>query len=312
MTAVSTTPIGDVCDSTRIIAGELDVVIVSYNTRDLLLQCLASVYAAEWEGSLRVFVVDNGSTDGSVEAVRKHYPSCEVIVPGANLGFARANNLALRITRGEFALLLNPDTVVGINCFQHTATFLREHPRAAVATCRLELPNGKLDLACRRSFPTLWNSICRATCLSFLFPKSPTFAGYNLTYLDEAAAANVECVCGAYMLVKREVLDQVGLLDEDYFMYGEDADWCFRIKQAGWDLHYLPQTTTIHYKGQSSNQRPVRMIREFFKGCELYFRKNYFPHHAWWQNWMVLASIRLWYLTTLGRNALKKKKSVRP
>ncbi|WP_243361354.1 glycosyltransferase family 2 protein [Fundidesulfovibrio terrae] len=290
---------------------DLTVAIVSYNCREVLLGCLDSLERSVQDVSYEVHLVDNASTDSTVEAVRARHPLVRLTASPENLGFSKANNLALREADTPFVLLLNPDTVVGDHCFDHSIGFLNAHPRAGMVSCRLVTGDGSLDLACRRSFPSAWDGFCRASGLSRWFPKSPLLARYNLTYLDEGHPARVDAVNGAYMMVTRKALDRVGLLDEDYFMYMEDMDWCWRFARAGFEVHYNPGCTVVHLKGQSSRAQSTRMIHAFYDSMELFCVKNTHPEHGLART-LTLAGIRAWKWLTLVRNALRANKRVRP
>lgn len=290
----------------------VSVVIVSYNTRDLLLNCLRSVYACNGSIEPEVFVVDNASSDGSVEAVRVEFPQCTVIANRENLGFSKANNLALKRAGGRYILLLNPDTVVEPDVLEKMTDYMDSHPDVGMVSCKLITDDGSLDLACRRSFPSLWDGFCRASGLSKWFSKSRLFARYNLTYLDENETHEVECVNGAFMFVRTEALAQVGLLDEDYFMYIEDMDWCYRFRKAGWKIVYHPCATTLHLKGRSGNPRSTEMVRELFKSTEIFYRKHYFPAIGVFHRGMFLLGLALWKYATVARNALRRNKRTRP
>jgi hypothetical protein len=291
---------------------ELAVVIVSYRTRDVLRDCLASIMRARQGVSFEVWVVDNASGDGTVEMVAAEFPRVHLVASPTNDGFARANNRVLRGLRNDFVLLLNPDTVVLDDAFTRPVEFLRRTPSAGMVTCRLVKRDGTLDLACRRSFPTLFDGFCRAAGLSRLFPRSPLFSRYNLTYLDEHLPARVDAVNGAFMLVRREAMTQVGLLDEDYFMYMEDLDWCFRFALHGWHVYYDPSAVVVHLKGESGKQSSEPMIRAFFFSMELFHRKHLAARQARLVAVATRAGIRAWMYATLARNALRAAKRVTP
>jgi GT2 family glycosyltransferase len=291
----------------------LDVIIVSYNTLNLTLQAIQSVLAADWSfGVLTVFVVDNQSSDGTVDAIRSTFPAVQVIDPKENLGFSRANNRAMARSRGDYVLLLNPDTIVSKESLVEMKAYLDRHEDVGMATCKLQLADGRLDLACRRSIPSMWDGFCRASGLSHRFPKSRLFARYNLTYLDENETYDVDAVNGAFMFCRRAAVDQVGPLDEDFFMYGEDLDWCFRFRKAGWRIVYHPATTTIHLKGQSSGRKSVRMIDELFRSNEIFARKHFFPKYGPLRRLGFLTSNNTWRHVTLLRNSLRKAKRAQP
>ncbi len=290
----------------------VSIIIVSYNTRDLLLDCLRSIYALDDGFEKEVFVVDNASADGSAEAVRQTFPQVRLRASGENLGFSKANNLALAQCTGDYVLVLNPDTVVEGDVFPKMADYLDSHPDVGVVSCKLVMADGSLDLACRRSFPSLWDGFCRASGLSALFPGSSLFARYNLTYLDENETYEVDSVVGAFMFIRRQALDEVGLLDEKFFMYGEDLDWCYRFEHAGWKVVYHPAATVLHLKGRSSDQCTERMIPVSFESMETFCRKHYFPHYGPIRRMLFLACLRAWKWTTLFRNTLRHRKRTRP
>ena len=283
---------------------DLGIVVVSYNTRDLLRACLRSVYASTGDLTTKVCVVDNGSQDGSVEMVAAEFPRVHVIANVENVGYARANNQGLRefgfaghpagksAEAPAFALLLNPDTELPPDALEGMLRFMEEHPDAGIAGPKLVLPDGSLDLACRRSLPTPAVSASRLTGLSRLFPRSRRFGRYNLTYLDPDVVAQVGSVVGAFMLVRSEAIAQAGLLDEQFFMYGEDLDWAHRIGEGGWKVYYNPGVTVLHVKRASSRHSPRAQI-EFYRAMELFYRKHYAnetsrPMHA-----LILGAIRL-------------------
>ena len=290
----------------------LSVVIVNYNTREDLKNCLNSIYNSKQDVEFEVWVVDNNSKDDSAELIETEFPKAKVIKNKANLGFATANNQVIRQTDGDFVLLLNPDTIVFDDVFHKTIEFLKETPKAGMVTCKLVKPDGNLDLACRRSFPSAFDGFCRAVGLSKIFPNSRLFARYNLTFLDENQVNEVEAINGAFMMVRKRAIDDVGLLDEDYFMYIEDLDWCFRFKQKGWKIYYVPTTNVIHLKGQSGRKDSNGMINEFFKSMEMFCRKNYLPSRSKVKfMWMTLG-IKAWKQITLFRNSVRKEKRVTP
>ena len=261
---------------------DLGIVIVSYNTCNLLRACLRSVYAGQGDLSFEVCVVDNASSDGSASMVTREFPQVHLIVNATNVGYPAANNQGLRslgfanpaMPSPAFALLLNSDTELPPNALKQMLDFMTAHPDAGIAGPKLVLPDGSLDLACRRSFPTPEVSFYRLTGLSHLFPRSRRFGRYNLTYLDPDQVAEVDSVVGAFMMVRAEAIAQVGLMDEQFFMYGEDLDWAYRIRQAGWKVYYNPQVTVLHIKRASTRQNPRAQI-EFYRAMEIFYRKHY-------------------------------------
>ena len=254
---------------------DLSVIIVNYNVRDFLENALTSVQQALRGMDGEVIVVDNASDDGSVEMVRKKFPAVTVIAGDRNVGFAAANNVALRRAKGRHLLLLNPDTVVQEDTFQVIIRFLDEHPDAGLAGCTILNPDGTLQPACRRSFPTPWVAFTKISGLSTLYPRSRVFGRYNLGYLDPGGTYEVDAISGSFMALRREVYEQVGGLDEEYFMYGEDLDWCFKIKQAGWKVYYVSETRIIHYKGESVRRSDIDEVRTFYRAMRIFVDKHH-------------------------------------
>ncbi|MFC1485407.1 glycosyltransferase [Candidatus Latescibacterota bacterium] len=255
---------------------EVSVVIVSYNVSSYLDQALTTLREALEGIEAEVFVVDNASSDDSVAMVRQKYPWVTLIANDRNLGFARANNQALVRARGEFVLLLNPDTVLRRDTIATMISFFREHPEAGAAGCRVLNPDGSLQLACRRGFPTPGVAFFKMVGLADLFPRSRTFGAYNLTYLDPDQLTEVDAVSGSFLMARKEVLDRVGYLDEDFFMYGEDLDFCYRVKQAGWKIFYVPWTEIIHFKGESTKTVPtMKSIRDFYTAMHIFTDKHF-------------------------------------
>lgn len=286
---------------------DLGIVIVNYNVRDLLRDCLASVYDSRGDLDFEVCVVDNASPDGSADMVEAEFPRVRLI-RAENRGYAAGNNLGLRAFGfqevGEreskpqspaprCALLLNPDTVLPPSALADMLAFIEDHAPAGVAGPRLVREDGSLDRACRRSFPTPEVAAYRLSGLSRLFPKSSRFGRYNLTYLPPDVTTQVDAVVGAFMLIRGEALAQVGLLDEQFFMYAEDLDLCYRIKQRGWQVWYNAGVTVLHYKGQSSRQRSTFANVKFFETMRLFHDKHFKQQTFFLVNWLIYAAISL-------------------
>ncbi len=284
---------------------DLAIIIVNYNVRDLLRACLASVYASEGDFSFGVCVVDNASHDGSAEMVAELFPQATLIANSQNLGYPAGNNVGLcsfgdwdrtdekvrhHPLPARYALLLNADTEVPPTALAQMLAFLDAHPEAGAAGPKLILPDGKLDLACRRSFPTPEIIAYRVTFLSKLFPRSRRFGRYNLTFLDPDVMTEVDSVVGAFMMVRGEAIATVGLLDERFFMYAEDLDWAKRIKEAGWTIYYNPDVIVYHVKRASSRQfKPARL--EFERASLRFYRKHYQAETPRWLNALILVAL---------------------
>jgi hypothetical protein len=289
---------------------DLGIVVVSYCTRDLLRDCLRSVYASEGDFTYEVCVVDNASSDGSAAMVAAEFPQAILIANEKNIGYPAANNQGLRAfgfpegadhgsaraprdagyPSPRFALLLNSDAEVPPDALATMLGFMADHPDAGVAGPKLVRPDGSLDLACRRSFPTPEISFYRMIGLSRLFPHSRRFGQYNLTYLDPNELTEVDSVMGAFMLVRGEAIQQVGLMDETFFMYGEDLDWAYRIKAAGWKIYYNPAVTVLYIKKASTRQNPRAQI-EFYRAMDIFYRKHFAPQTPWWLHVMIIGVV---------------------
>jgi N-acetylglucosaminyl-diphospho-decaprenol L-rhamnosyltransferase len=282
---------------------DLSIVIVNYNTRDLLRDCLNSIYASNGDFSFKVIVVDNASPDDSAEMVTSEFPQTHLITSPINGGFAYANNLGLKAAgfagdgtpqanAPRYALLLNPDTVLPPASLVDMVRFMDSHPDVGAAGPKLVRLDGSLDLACRRSFPTPEVSFYRMAGLSKLFPRSQRFGRYNMTYADPDTLLEVDSVVGAFMLVRREAIAQAGLLDETYFMYGEDLDWAYQIKANGWKVFYNPAVTVTHVKRAASRKSPKAQI-EFYRAMDIFYRKYYASSTPFWLHAMVVMGISL-------------------
>jgi GT2 family glycosyltransferase len=269
----------------------LSVVVLNYNGGDLLQRTLESLFASTTGLSMETFVVDNGSHDGSPDTVHERFPQVRVIETGANLGFARGNNRALAQVQGHYVLLLNPDVVVHPGAIPAVLEYMEFHPEAGIVGPRVLLPDGRLDKPCRRSFKTPAIYLYKTIGLSALFPKSPRFNRYYMGYLPDDQLTEVDAVIGAFLMIRRACLDQIGLLDERFFIYCEDEDWCFQARKASWKVVYNPQAVVTHYKGSSTSQRPLRMIYEWHKAIWQFHQKNLAPGYCFLVNGLVYLGI---------------------
>ena len=242
---------------------KLSVIIVNYNVKYFLEQCLLSALKAAERVSTEIFVVDNNSVDGSVEMVQQKFPSVKVIANTKNTGFSKANNQGIRESKGEYVLLLNPDTVVEEDTFEKVVSFMDQHSDAGGLGVKMLDGTGRFLPESKRGLPTYDVAFYKIFGLSKLFPRSKTFGKYHLGYLDENKTHEVDVLAGAFMLLRKSVLDKIGLLDEDYFMYGEDIDLSYRITKAGYKNYYFPETRIIHYKGESTKRTSVNYVLVF-------------------------------------------------
>jgi hypothetical protein len=304
---------------------DLAIVIVNYNTSNLLRDCLHSVFASTGGLRLGICVVDNASADDSTAMVGADFPRVYVIANQENVGYPRANNQGLRhfgfadradpsaggaqpaIAPGagapanggvlpRFALLLNPDTVLPPTALAEMLAFMAEHPRAGAAGPKLVRLDGSLDKACRRSFPTPVTSLYHLLKLDRLFPHSPRFARYDLSYQDPDLVTRVDGIVGAFMLVRAEAIVAAGLLDETFFMYGEDLDWAKRITDAGWEVWYNPRVTVLHIK-EAASRHSYRARVEFFRALTLFYEKHYQATTPFYLDWAIRGGV--WFFGNL-------------
>ena len=244
---------------------KLSVVIVSYNVRRFVEQCLESVQTASEGLETEVFVVDNDSSDDTVEVLNDNYPWVRLIANQENLGFSKANNIAIRQSQGEYVLLLNPDTIVAEPTLREAVSFMDAHPEAGGAGVRMHNADGTLAPESRRAIPTPWVSFCKMLGFS---------KRYYMSHLSWDEPGRIEVISGAFCLLRRKALDQVGLLDEDFFMYGEDIDLSYRLLKGGWQNWYLPQDI-VHFKGESTQKSSFRYVHVFYQAMLIFFRKHY-------------------------------------
>jgi len=272
---------------------DISVIIVNYNVKELLEQCINSIFLSSSNLKTEIIIVDNNSYDGSVQYLKEKFPGnpgIKIIESPVNMGFAKANNLGAKEAKGDFLLILNPDTVLQEDTLDKSLAFYRSGDSIGALTCKLILPNGELDLACRRSFPTPSVAVYRILGLSKIFPKSRIFGKYNLTYLDENKTYEVDAVVGAFMLIRKDIFEQVKGFDEDYFMYGEDLDLCYRIKKAGYKIYYYPETSIIHYKGESTKKSSISYVNNFYGAMQIFVKKN-LKTNFWLMNILIKLSI---------------------
>ncbi len=259
---------------------KLSVVIVNYNVKHFLEQCLISVSKALEKVEGEVFVVDNNSVDGSLEMVREKFPGVEIVANKQNLGFAKANNQAIKKAAGEYILLLNPDTVVEDDTFSKVTDFMDSHPDAGGLGVKMVDGSGKFLPESKRGLPTPATAFYKIFGFSSLFPHSKRFSNYHLGFLSENEIHKVDILAGAFMLLRKSVLDEIGLLDENFFMYGEDIDLSYRITKAGYHNYYFPETRIIHYKGESTKKSSVNYVLVFYRAMVVFAKKHFSAKRA--------------------------------
>lgn len=293
---------------------DLSIIIVNYRTYDLTKQAIESIINKKYPFNYEIYVVDNASNDGSIERLQKDFLKesdeglIKFIANTKNKGFAFANNQAIKQISAKYILLLNSDTIVIDDCLQKCINFMEADNSIGALGCRVLLPDGTLDKACRRSFPDVDVSFYRMTGLSRLFPRSKRFGKYNLTYLDENMTYEVDSLIGAFMLVRSDAIREVGLLDESFFMYGEDIDWCYRVKSSGWKIVYYGDAKIVHYKGSINNKKQnPELIYEFYRAMDIFYKKHYKNKHSWITNSIIYLGIWSIYRLNLFLNLFKKQ-----
>jgi len=285
---------------------ELSVIIVNYNVKYFLEQALHSVVSASAGLSVEIFVVDNNSVDDSVPMVREKFPQVKLIANSGNPGFSVANNQAIRQAKGKYVLLLNPDTVVEENTFKVCLDFMDQHSKAGGLGVKMIDGSGNFLPESKRGFPSPFVAFCKTFGLSTLFPKSKTFNRYHLGFLDHNKNHEVEVLAGAFMLLRRSVLDEIGLLDEAFFMYGEDIDLSYRIVKGGYKNYYLADTRIIHYKGESTKKGSLNYVKTFYNAMIIFARKHFQGERAWLYILMLKLAIYFRAGISLAGNFIKK------
>lgn len=285
----------------------LSIIIVNYNTCQLLDDCLASLQTAvQPVGGVQTIVVDNASVDDSVGMVRQKYPDVKVVASQENMGFSAGNNQGVAQATGLYVLFLNSDTRVSEQSLVQPLNYLEQHPETGALTVRLIYANGQRDPDNHRGFPTPWNALCHFSGLGKLFPHTPRFNGYFQSYANFEETHPVDVIAGSFMMMPLALCRELGGWDESYFFYGEDIDFCYRIRQAGYQIIYYPHVEVLHYKGASSGLRKesadiarppketrVRVAQESVRAMQIFYRKFYHQQYPGWVTAVVLAGIQL-------------------
>jgi len=283
---------------------QLSIVIVNYNVKHFLLQCLQSVQKAIAGIEAEVFVVDNASADNSVEMLKEKFPWVNLIANTENTGFSCANNQAIKLAKGEFVLLLNPDTLVEEDTFAKCLEFMNQTPDAGALGVKMINGNGEFLPESKRALPIPSVAFYKIFGLSKLFPRSKKFGSYHLTYLDNNKIQSVEVLSGAFMFIRKKVLDEIELLDETFFMYGEDIDLSYRIIKAGYKNYYLPDTRIIHYKGESTKKGSINYVVVFYKAMQIFAKKHFTNRKSFLLTWILNIAIWLRASLAIGKRIL--------
>lgn len=271
---------------------ELSIVISSYNTRDLLKKTLVSVYKKIKNINFEVILIDDASSDETSEMIKKYFPKIKNITNNTNLGYSKNYNMGTRKARGEYILHLNSDVeFLNAEPLREAIAFMKNHRNVGLIGCKILKADGRLELPCRRSFPTPMNVFFQSVGLSKIFPKNKFFGNYYLTYLDENKVTEVDCIMGAFMLIKREAIRKIGYLDENFFIYGEDIDFCYRTRKAGWKIIYFPELVIKHIHGGTTNKFRLKYIWHFHYAMFQYYNKHFARKRSLFFNLMVYIGI---------------------
>ena len=287
----------------------LSICIVTYKVRDLLKDCLDSIYQNPPEAPFEIIIVDNHSEDGTRELVQAAYPGVRFVEMEKNEGYTLPMNRALKMGRGKYLVQLNPDTIVYPGAFDTLICFMESHPEAGICTPKVLNRDGTLQKQCRRSEAGPWDAITYFTGLARRFPNDPRFAGYLMTYLDENEVNEVKAVSGSCMFMRRTAVEETGYLDETFFAYQEDADFCFRARQKGWKIYYAPQAQIVHFGGQGGSGVEVyRSIYEWHRSYFIYYRKHLAKRYFFLLNWFFYGLMAGKLLLNLAVTLLRKEK----
>ena len=292
---------------------KLSIIIVSFNTKEIITKCIQAIVESEkFADNFEIVVIDNASTDGSVQYLQENIPHIKIISLEKNIGFAAANNIGVKNSKGEYVLFLNPDVIVEKDTIHTILEYIENCKTCGIVSAKLVLENGKIDDACHRGFPTPWNAFCHFSGLSKLFSTIKLFTGYSLNYLNKETIHEVDSVSGAFMMIKRKVGDTCNWWDEDYFWYGDDLDICYRVKKSGWKIIYNPRVKALHYKGISSGiknhskhlssadiETKLKATNARFDVMEIFYKKHYQKTYPKLLTSIVLSGIKLKKLITI-------------
>lgn len=292
---------------------DLSIIIVNFKTYKLTKQTIKSVIEKKHSFNYQIILVDNASNDRSIEKIELDFTKeinsrmIKIVRNKENLGFSKANNIGIHTSNGDYILTLNSDTVILDDCLDKCFNYIKQDKNMGALGCKVLLPNGRLDKPCKRGFPTPEASLFYMSKLDKLFPRNKKFGQYNLTYLDEDDINEVDSLVGAFMIIPRKIIDEVGMLDEDFFMYGEDIDWCYRIKEAGYKITYYPEAKIIHYKGSSAKKKRFKTIYEFHRAMYLFYNKHYKNKYNILVTLTVYFGITIKLILTIILNLFKNK-----
>jgi GT2 family glycosyltransferase len=252
---------------------DISIIIVNWNTEELLLECVSSIKQDTNNYKVEIIVVDNASKDGSAQALKDFHPDVRLIQNRENLGFAKANNIGIKLSSGKYVCLVNSDVELRKDCLATMYNYMNKNPQIAVLGPKVYYPDMSSQVSCTNS-PSIWNNFCEASGLQRIFPHSKIFSGEYMRYYHHNAVLKVDSLVGCFLMVRREAFDQVGLLDERFFIYAEEVDWCKRFRNTGWDIVFLPDASVIHHDASSASKDPLRFSTELIKSQIKYWKKH--------------------------------------
>ncbi|MBN1968163.1 MAG: glycosyltransferase [Candidatus Delongbacteria bacterium] len=285
---------------------DISIVILNYNVKYFLENCIRSIYQSKTKYSYEVIVCDNASHDGSKEYIQERFENINYIYNNSNLGFAKGNNIGLRQARGRYLLVLNPDTLLRENTLENCIDYLEKDSTFDMITCKVITPGGEVDSSCHRSFPTALNALSHITGFSKILSNSKTLASYNMLYLDNDEISEVDAISGSFMLYRRTILEKDIFLPEDYFMYGEDIDFCFQIKKSGFKIGYVPIAEVVHYRGQSTKKKQIAMKKHFYHSMNIFITKNYSSKYSFFFKIALNFGVFLSFIISIFSTLIKK------
>lgn len=290
---------------------QISICMVSFNTCDFLRNTLESIYQTPPVQSFEIIIVDNHSSDGTVEMLHRDYPDIQLIENTGNEGYTRPMNQALRAARGNYLVQLNPDTLVRPGAMDAMTEYMNVHPEVGILSPKVVNRDGTLQYQCRRSAARPWDVLTYFCGLSRLFPTNPKFGGYLMTYASPDATYEVQAVSGSCMFIRREVTGQIGFLDELFFAYQEDADFCFRARKAGWKIMYFHEAEILHFGGMGGSRvQPYKAIYEWHRSYYHYYRKNLAQDYFFLINWGMITAMGIKLILAMAANFLRKEKIV--
>ncbi|MBN2544602.1 MAG: glycosyltransferase [Spirochaetes bacterium] len=285
---------------------DISIIIVNYNSKYFLENSLKSINNATFNLKFEIIIIDNASRDGSTDFIKNNYKNILLIENTKNIGYSKACNQGLKIAKGDFLLILNPDTLLTENSLNKLIGYLKKNKKTSMLSCKILNPDCTIDPVCHRSFPTIWNSLCHFLKIDKLFSSVKYFSSYNMLYKSDDESFEVDAISGSFMIFRRDIIDKNIFFSEDYFLYGEDIDFCYKIKKLGYKIEYVPITEVIHFRGQSSKHNKFDTLKNFYKSMNIFINKNYSPKLSFLSKPLINNGIFLFFLFSLAKKFFLK------